>query len=60
LPPVKADETLRAAYYEWVSDRLLKPMKEYQPEMFEWIVARSRELVVSRAETAAREYEHNK
>jgi hypothetical protein len=56
-PPLNADRTLKAAYYEWVSDRFLKPIREYQPEMYEWIIARSRELAVGGAEKAAREYE---
>jgi hypothetical protein len=55
--PQKADEGLKAAYYEWISERLVKPIKEYHPEVFSWIVARSRELVVGGAEDIAREYE---
>jgi hypothetical protein len=55
-PPLEADETLKAAYDEWITDRFLNPIKEYQPEMYEWIVARSREIAISGAEKAAREY----
>ena len=56
--PAKIDENQKAAYYEWVTDRVLGPVKEHQPEMYEWIITRSRELVVSGAEKAAHEYEN--
>ncbi len=54
--PLNADKSAKAAYYEWITDRFLKPIKEYQPEMYEWIVTRSRDMVVDGAEKAAREY----
>jgi hypothetical protein len=55
-PPLNSDASLKSAYFDWITDRLLKPIKEYQPEVYEWIIARSRELVVHAAEKIARAY----
>ena len=56
-PPLDAGKTVTDNYFEWVSERLLKPIKEYEPEIYEWIVTRWRELIVSGVETAASSYE---
>jgi hypothetical protein len=55
-PPLNADASLKATYFDWITVRLLKPIKDYQPEMHEWIVARSRELAVHAAENGVRAY----
>lgn len=56
----KADGAARNAYYEWVTDRLLAPIKEYQREVYQWIVARSRELVAGLVDDTFRQFEANK
>jgi hypothetical protein len=56
VPPPKADKRQRVAYFEWITERLLGPIQQYQPEMYEWILARSREVVVARAEKSASDY----
>jgi TPR-GreAB-C-PIN type conflict system protein len=55
-PPLKVDNRVRAAYYDWITDKLFKPLKEYDPELYQWVVARSRDLVVSSTEKSALEY----
>jgi hypothetical protein len=35
----------KAAYFEWIDERLLKDIRETEPEMFAWIVERAREFV---------------
>jgi hypothetical protein len=52
-PPNSANEAIQAAYYEWIEDRFLKRIKDYQPEVFKFMVDRSRELAVSAADQAA-------
>ncbi|HXJ01397.1 MAG TPA: hypothetical protein VNH44_09240 [Micropepsaceae bacterium] len=56
-PPLNANAATQSAYYEWISDVFLKPIKEYQPEVYQFIVERSKELAISSAEEAAAEYE---
>jgi hypothetical protein len=55
-PPLKAGKALREVYYAWVTNRVLEPVKRYQLSIYEWIVARSREMVVGLANDAAREF----
>lgn len=55
-PPLGADAALKEIYYTWITDRLLKRIKEYQPDVYEWVVARSSEIATRRAEHAAQDY----
>jgi hypothetical protein len=55
-PPAQVSNELRGIYFEWITTRLLDPIKDYQPEMYEWIVARSRELAIHAAEAGTRLY----
>ena len=55
-PPLNADKTLREVYYAWVTRRVLEPVKRYQLSIYEWLVARSREMVVRLANDAEREF----
>lgn len=57
-PPINASEIDRDAYYEWITDVLLTHCKEYQPECFAWIVARSKELTIAGTESAIQEARH--
>lgn len=59
-PPLGADAAAQAVYYEWITDRLLKPIKEHEPEIYAWMLARFREMVISGTEEAVRTYEAEK
>jgi hypothetical protein len=54
-PPLNASSALRKAFLEWITNRVLEPIKAYQPEVYRWLVARYRELAVMQAEAMARE-----
>lgn len=56
-PPPTADEATQTAYHEWITDIFLNPIKEYQPEVFSFIVARLREMAIGAAEQAAAKLE---
>ena len=58
-PPLNADKALKDAYYEWITDRLINTIKENQPEIYEWMVAHSRDIAVSGADNATLEYMKN-
>ncbi len=53
--PVSADAILREQYYRWVTDRVLVSVEQQQPEVFDWLVARARDLMVSGVEDALKE-----
>lgn len=48
-----ADDNLRKRYLRWISERLIEPFKDMQPEAFEWIVARSKELIAAGVDNAS-------
>lgn len=56
-PPPTGDEATQTAYCEWITDLFLEPIKEYQPEVFSSIVARSREMAISAVEQAAGKFD---
>jgi len=53
--PVSADPALRERYFAWVTSRILKEVEQSQPEVFDWLVARVKELMVSGIEDAMKE-----
>ncbi len=53
-----ADDTsnsVRDAYYDWIDRRLLREVRDSEPEVFGWIVDRARELIVNAVDTAMRQ-----
>ncbi len=56
-PPLNADAVTTKAYYEWVEEVYLRPIKDYQPEVFQWIMQQSKELTENGTEEAIRQYE---
>ena len=41
--PITANEALRERYFDWITDRVLAQVKDSQPEVFEWLLARFKE-----------------
>lgn len=50
-----ADDNLRKRYFSWLNARLIEPFKDRQPDAFEWIVARSKELIKAAVDNASTE-----
>jgi hypothetical protein len=48
---------VREAYHDWVDDRVVRNIQETEPEVFEWIVERARELITHSVETAVAKIE---
>lgn len=44
-PPLDALEDVKDAYWEWVEDRVLAPIKEQFPDLYEWIVERKKQQI---------------
>jgi hypothetical protein len=53
--PLNAETGLRGEYFKWVTDRVLAGVKEYQPEVYAWIVARAKELTLSGVDEGLKE-----
>jgi hypothetical protein len=48
---------MRDAYQDWVDDRVVRNIQETEPEVFEWLVERARELITHSVETAVAKIE---
>jgi len=55
--PLNAESGLRGEYFSWVTDRILGGVKEYQPEVFDWLIKQTKELVVSGVDEGIKELE---
>jgi hypothetical protein len=55
--PLNAETGFRGEYFKWVTDRVLGGVKEYQPEVYSWIVARAKELTLNGVEEGLKELE---
>jgi hypothetical protein len=55
IPPANADADTRRAYHEWVTSRVLTPIKTYQPEIYVWLLGKFKAWVAAQADTVARE-----
>jgi hypothetical protein len=44
---------VKDAYRNWVDERLVKDLRDTQPEAFAWIVERAREMISDVADRAA-------
>ena len=53
--PVSANLALRERYFAWITSRILNEVEQTQPEVFDWLVARVKELMVSGVEDAMKE-----
>jgi hypothetical protein len=54
-PPNEVSTEVREIYYDWVDKRLVKNIQEAEPEVFQWIVDRAREMIEHSTETAVAE-----
>jgi hypothetical protein len=54
-PPEDVPDSIRDAYYDWIDRSLLQGLRESEPEVFDWIVARARDLIVNAAEATVRQ-----
>jgi hypothetical protein len=55
IPPDDAPDNVRDAYYNWIDRRIYRELRDSEPEVFEWIVDRARELIANAAETTVRQ-----
>jgi hypothetical protein len=44
-PPVQVESSIIDAYWIWIEDKLLAPVKEQFPELYEWLVNWNKEQV---------------
>jgi hypothetical protein len=51
-PPTDVSSEVRDSYFEWIDDAIVIEMKETQPEVFAWLVERSRELIAHSVRSA--------
>lgn len=60
-PPLGiTDGGRRDAFYDWLTNALLRPLKENEPDVYQWIVARSKELAIHGTEHAIQDFrQHN-
>jgi len=56
-PPLNADTPSANAYYAWIEEVFLRPIKDYQPEAFEFIVQQARQFTEAGADEAIKLYE---
>ena len=50
-PPLEVESSIVDAYWTWVEDRILSPVKEQFPDLYEWLVNWHRDQVRRLAET---------
>ena len=50
-PPSATPKAVTDAYWEWIEQRILAPIKEGYPELYEWLLAWHREMVSRIANT---------
>ena len=51
---IDADQSLRERYYRWITERVLVDVKDGHPEVFEWLVARAKEIIAAGIEDGIR------
>ena len=51
-PPEDATKATKDAYFEWVEETILVPVKEQSPEMYQWIIEYQKRLVSEISEAA--------
>lgn len=51
MPPTGVQQSVVGAYWNWVEERILVPIQEQFPEVYEWLVAWHRSHVAEMAET---------
>jgi hypothetical protein len=54
--PIGLNKESKSAYFEWITTEFLEFVSQYQPDVFEWLLDRVREIVVSNANQAAELY----
>ena len=57
LSPGDSRRSLRKEYWPWLEARLLRPMREENPDIYQFLVEQSREMVTSNVEACLRELE---
>ena len=54
-PPSDTNQSIVEAYWMWVEEMILSPIKEQFPDLYRWLVEWHREQVVELAETGLTE-----
>ena len=44
-PPSGAPQEMKDAYWNWLEDRVLVPMKEQDPDLYAWVIEQERRLI---------------
>ena len=59
-PPLDAPQDVKDAYWSWVEDRVLAPIKEQYPDLYAWLVEQERRRIAEMADMELTEGEqHN-
>lgn len=51
MPPLEAKQDIVSAYWNWLEERILSPIKEYFPDLYTWLLDSQRRQVSEMAET---------
>ena len=58
-PPSGAPQDIKDAYWSWLEDRVLVPMKEQDPDLYAWVVEQEKGLVSEIADREPDEWERD-
>ena len=58
-PPSGAPQEIKDAYWSWLEDRVLVPMKEQDPDLYAWVVEQEKRLVSEIADREPDEWKQN-
>ena len=49
-PPADVSPELKDDYWIWIEERVLAPIKEQEPDLYSWMLARTREQIAEIAD----------
>ena len=58
-PPSGAPQEIKDAYWSWLEDRVLVPMKEQDPDLYAWVVEQEKRLISQIADREPDEWERD-
>ena len=58
-PPSGAPQEIKDAYWSWLEDRVLVPLKEQDPDLYAWIVEQEKKLISEIADREPDEWERD-
>ena len=58
-PPSDAPQEIKDAYWSWLEDRVLVPMKEQDPDLYAWVVEQEKRLISQIADREPDEWERD-